>query len=98
MCSSDLAAASGLAATIDLAAIPLSPAFRAFAGEDRAACLAAATSGDDYQLLFALPAAAAPLVAATRVGTLLPGAGLSLHDAGEPVALPSKLGFQHATA
>jgi thiamine-monophosphate kinase len=92
------ATASGLAVRIDLAAVPLSPAYRAFAGQDRAARLAAATAGDDYQLLFAAPADAMPPVAATRVGTLSAGAGLSLHDAGEPVALPFHLGFQHAGA
>lgn len=50
-----MAAASGLAVAIDLDAVPLSPAARAYAGEDRPTRLAAATAGDDYELLFALP-------------------------------------------
>ena len=90
-----MAAASGLAARIDLAAVPLSPAYRAFAGDDRAARLAAATAGDDYQLLFALPKGIEPPVPATAVGALLPGAGLTLTDAGGPVPLPPRLGFEH---
>ncbi|WP_242182655.1 thiamine-phosphate kinase [Sphingomonas sp. CARO-RG-8B-R24-01] len=90
-----MAAASGLSVTLDLADIPLSDAYRGFAGEDRAARIAAATAGDDYQLLFA----AAPDVmlpcAATRVGRFAAGAGLTLIDAGEAVPLPGNLGFQH---
>ena len=35
-------------------------AYRAFAGDDRAARLAAATAGDDYQLLFAAARRLAP--------------------------------------
>jgi thiamine-monophosphate kinase len=71
-----MAAASGLVATVDLAAVPLSDDYRAFAGEDRAARIAAATAGDDYELLFAAPANRALPVAATRVGSLdaVPGA------------------------
>ncbi|MGN6268989.1 MAG: thiamine-phosphate kinase [Sphingomonas sp.] len=64
-----MAAASELGVTIDLAKVPLSPAYRAFAGDDRAARLAAATAGDDYELLFAAPADLALPVAAKRVGT-----------------------------
>jgi hypothetical protein len=64
-----MAAASELGVTIDLAKVPLSPAYRAFAGDDRAARLAAATAGDDYELLFAALADLALPVTATRVGT-----------------------------
>ena len=91
-----LAAASGLAATIDLAAVPLSAAYRAGFGDDPAARLAAATAGDDYQLLFAAAPDCLPPVAATRVGALASGAGLSLHAAGVPLPLPARLGFEHA--
>lgn len=90
-----MAAASGLAVSIDLAAIPLSDAYRAYAGADRPARLAAATAGDDYQLLFALPAGAVPPVPATRIGGFADGAGLTLTDAGLPVVLPERLGFEH---
>ncbi|MBX9881764.1 MAG: thiamine-phosphate kinase [Sphingomonas sp.] len=90
-----LAAASGLGVEIALDAVPLSPAYRAFAGDDRAARLAAATAGDDYQLLFAAPADAVLPVPATRIGALRAGAGLILTEHGEPVPLPERLGFEH---
>ncbi|KQN76320.1 thiamine-phosphate kinase [Sphingomonas sp. Leaf62] len=84
-----MAAASGLAVTIDLAAVPLSSDLRAF-GHDT---LTAATAGDDYELLFAYDTT--PPVAATRIGTFAVGTGLSLVDAGHPVPLPNRLGYQH---
>lgn len=90
-----MAEASGLALAIDLAAIPLSPAYRAFAGADRAARLVAVTGGDDYQLLFAAPDAQPPPVRATLIGRFAPGSGLTLHDAGVPLPLPVRLGYQH---
>lgn len=91
-----MAKASGLALEIDLAAVPLSPAYRSFAGDDRDARIAAATAGDDYQLLFAAPAGFVPPVPATRIGRFSPGAGLCLMDGAEAVALPPRLGFEHA--
>jgi thiamine-monophosphate kinase len=90
-----MADASGLAVAIDLARVPLSATYRAFAGEDRPARLAAATAGDDYELLFALPPDAHPVATATRIGSFAPGHGLSLTDAGEPVPLPPSLGYRH---
>ncbi|MBS0480382.1 MAG: thiamine-monophosphate kinase [Proteobacteria bacterium] len=89
--ASRMAAASGLAVTIDLALVPLSASYRAFSG-DR---MAAVTAGDDYQLLFAAPAGFAPPVPATCIGSFTPGGGLTLTDGGEPVPLPPTLGFQH---
>ena len=44
--------------------MPLSDAFLAALGDDRAARLRAATAGDDYELLFAAPADAAPTILA----------------------------------
>jgi len=85
-----MALASGLAVSIDLARVPLSTAYRAFSG-DR---LAAATAGDDYQLLFAAPEEYA--TDATRIGVFSAGSGLSVHDSGEPVPLPPSLGYEHA--
>jgi len=93
--ASRMAAASGLAVAIDLAAIPLSPDYRAFAGEDRDARIAAAAAGDDYQLLFAASPGLALPVPATRIGAFAPGSGLTLTDGPDPVPLPSRLGFQH---
>jgi thiamine-monophosphate kinase len=90
-----MAAASGLSVTLDLADVPLSDGYRAFAGDDRAARVAAATAGDDYQLLFAAAPDVALPCAATRVGWFAAGTGLTLIDAGEAVPLPRTLGFQH---
>jgi thiamine-monophosphate kinase len=90
-----MAEASGLALEIDLAAVPLSTAYRSFAGDDREARIAAATAGDDYQLLFAAPAGFDLPVPATQIGRFSIGSGLSLMDAAEAVALPARLGFLH---
>ena len=89
-----MAAASGLAVTIDLAAVPLSTAYIAWGGDRRAA----ATAGDDYELLFAFPAGVGPPVAATRIGGFTVGGGLALTDSGRPVPLPDRLGFEHRPA
>ncbi|MES2046159.1 MAG: thiamine-phosphate kinase [Pseudomonadota bacterium] len=91
-----MAAASGLAVTVDLAAVPLSDAYRRFRGDDRAARMAAATAGDDYQLLFAAAPDFAPPVAATCVGRFATGTGLTVTDDGASVPLPARLGFEHA--
>lgn len=90
-----MGAASGLAVTVDLAKIPLSDAYRTFAGDDRAARLAAATAGDDYQLLFAAAPGVAVPCAATCVGLFAAGNGLMLVDETEAVPIPGNLGFQH---
>jgi len=102
--ASRMAAASGVAFEIDLGLLPLSGAYRKTAGEDREARLAAATVGDDYELLFAAPAERASEVLAiadaiglplNRIGSAVEGAGLSLTDSGVPVPLPPSLGWQH---
>jgi thiamine-monophosphate kinase len=90
-----MAQASGLAVGIAIDALPLSDALIAHAGDDREARLAAATAGDDYQLLFALPAGESPCVAATRIGAFADGEGLALSWRGAPLALPDSLGFVH---
>ena len=90
-----MAEASGLAVAIDLALMPLSAAYRGIVGDDRAARIAAATAGDDYQLLFAAPAGWTPPVTATRIGAFTTGVGLTLTDGTDPVPLPTSLGFQH---
>jgi len=100
-----MADASGVRIMIDLAALPLSEAFRAARGDDRAARLFAATGGDDYALLAALPTgtefevtkclpSGAQLV---RIGELVAGARIVLTDAGEPIELPEHLGHEHRT-
>ncbi|WP_375427163.1 thiamine-phosphate kinase [uncultured Sphingomonas sp.] len=91
-----MADASGLAVTLDLAAVPLSPAYIAHRSDARAARLFASTAGDDYQLLFAAPPGYVPPVPAARIGDFAPGRGLALHDAGEPLPLPGMLGYEHS--
>ena len=97
--ASRLASASGVAAHIDLATLPLSDPFIASRGEDR---LFAATGGDDYALLVALAETLGPftlpLPSATRVtaiGRLVEGEGLSLTDGDTPVPIPERLGHEH---
>lgn len=98
-----MAEASRCSIAIELDALPLSSAFVAERGQDRAARLFAATGGDDYALLAALPAELDPETLSlpsgtkiSRIGSLAAdGASLSLTYAGEPVALPERLGFEH---
>lgn len=99
-----IADASGLALAIDLAAIPLSPEFLAIAGDDRAARLAAATAGDDYELLFAAPDSATEAILTlcqslklnlTPVGRFTEGAGMMLSDGDGAVPVPARLGYEH---
>lgn len=87
-----MAVASGVAVTIALDAVPLSAAYRRYAGDDP---LAAATAGDDYQLLCALPPDQRPTGHATCIGGFAPGAGLTLTRHGAEVPLPERLGFEH---
>jgi thiamine-monophosphate kinase len=101
--ASRLAQASGCNVTIDMDALPLSAAFVRERGDDLAARMFAATGGDDYALLAALPAELDPLSLSlpsqtiiARVGTLAAeGTLLSLTSGGNPVALPEQLGFEH---
>lgn len=91
---SRLLAASNAGATMELSALPLSPSYRRLVGETRAARLAAATAGDDYELLFTCNGD--PPVPATRIGEVVAGSGLQLVHDGEPVPLPPSLGWEHA--
>lgn len=87
-----MAGASGLALSIDLDAVPLP---HSMADDSRATRIAAATAGDDYQLLFAAPADATLPVSATRIGSFAAGSGLTLFDKDGPVPLPARLGYLH---
>ena len=93
--ASRMAAVSGLAVTVELAALPLSPDQLAFAGAGRDAYLAAATAGDDYELMFALPVGDEPPVGAFPIGRFEEGRGIAITWQGTPVPLPPSLGFQH---
>ena len=97
-----LASASDVSAHIDLAALPLSDDFIAARGNDRPARLFAATGGDDYALLVALPKTVEPFTLplpsgtrVTQIGRLAEGEGLSLTDGDEPVPIPERLGHEH---
>jgi len=100
-----LTEASGCAAEVDLDALPLSRAFIAERGQDRRARLFAATGGDDYALLAALPAGFDPLglplpsgSTITAIGRLAEGSGIRLRDASGPVGLPKRMGYEHRSA
>ncbi len=98
-----MAKASGCGLTVDLDQLPMSSAFVAERGSGLAARLFAATGGDDYALLAALPPEFDPATLSlpqgtkiTRIGTLSAGeASLSLISGGAPVELPKRLGFEH---
>jgi thiamine-monophosphate kinase len=99
-----MAAASGCLLSIELDRLPLSAAFVGEQGSDLPAHLFAATGGDDYALLAAIPAELDPATLSlpegtrvTRVGKLSAGEpALSLTWHGEPVGLPERLGFEHS--
>ena len=98
-----MAEASGCAIEIALDTLPLSAAFTTAMGRDAEAHLFAATGGDDYALLAALPSgidlATLSLPEGTRIeriGSLSAGEPrLSLSWHGEPIELPERLGFEH---
>ena len=96
-----MAVASGLAVTVNLAALPLSPAAAALTPDD-AARLERATAGDDYQLLFAASphadiAALAVLhrLPLTCIGTFEAGTGLRVRSADGVDCTPDRLGWEH---
>ena len=100
--ASRMCAASGCGAEIRLDALPLSRAFIAERGVDRRARIYAATGGDDYALLAALPGDFDPLglslppgTILARIGELVGGKGLKLSDAAGEVPLPEQLGYEH---
>ena len=101
-----LAEASGCAAEIALDELPLSNAFVTERGEGHGSRVFAATGGDDYALLAALPADLDPSTLSlpggasiARVGSL--GAGqpqLRLTSGGRPIELPETLGHEHRSS
>ncbi|MCL6730084.1 thiamine-phosphate kinase [Sphingomonas hankyongi] len=101
--ASRLAEASDCGADIALDLLPLSRAFVAEVGHDLASRLFAATGGDDYALLAALPAECNPLIlplpsgtTMTRIGTMTAGSpDVRLFDGVVPIPLPETLGYEH---
>lgn len=99
-----MAAASSCHVEIELDCVPLSSAFLAAVGGDRKARLAAATAGDDYELLFAAAPEAANVILAlserlglplSRIGRFGAGLGIAVADSEGPVPLPERLGYEH---
>lgn len=101
-----LAQASGCAADIDLDALVLSEAFIAAHGDDLDARLFAATGGDDYALLAALPPGLDPSTLSLPSGTRMAGIGtltdgppeIRLRSGGRAVELPERLGHEHRSS
>lgn len=99
-----MADASGCEFAIMIESIPLSAALLAVRPDVLDTRLAAATAGDDYQLLFAADANAAAAirdiasglnVAATPIGHVGVGQGITLTHRARRIALPARLGFMH---
>lgn len=101
-----LAQASGCAADIDLGLIALSDAFIQARGHDLDARLFAATGGDDYALLAALPPDLDPSTLSlpsgtrmARVGVLTAGTPeIRLSSDGQAIELPERLGHEHCSS
>ena len=98
-----MAEASGCSARIVLDSLPLSEAFVEARGDALAERLFAASAGDDYALLAALPEGLDPRTLELPAGTLLARIGalrqgppaIAATMAGELVDLPASLGFEH---
>ena len=89
-----LCRASGVAAVIDAACVPLSDAARAALGADAALLETALTGGDDYEIVLTLPAARlsafksdvqAAGVAVSEIGHVVAGDGARFIRDGEPL-------------
>ena len=99
-----LAQASRCRVRIHLDALPLSSAFVEDRGQDLKARLFAATGGDDYALLAALPPKVDPSTLSLPEGTTIERIGsieagvplVHLLNNGRPVPLPERLGFEHS--
>jgi len=100
-----LLSASSVGARIEIETLPLSAAFRQALEQNQALIDLALSGGEDYELLFTAPAAAAALLAdlaqksatpITRIGTVLPLVnGLQLFANGQQRPLPAGQGYKH---
>lgn len=82
-----LARASGTTLAIDSASVPIA------ASEDRRRD--ALRWGDDYELLFTIPADIVPPVPAHHIGTVMPSAGAPLLLDGKKLTEADRLGYEH---
>ena len=102
--ASRMAEASHCQAVIHVDTLPLSGAFVENRGQDLQARLFAATGGDDYALLAALPPEVDPSTLSLPEGTTIERIGsletgprsVRLFNEGRPVLLPERLGFEHS--
>lgn len=81
-----MAQASGVSIAIDIPCVPVADVQR------RLDCM---TWGDDYELLFTLPAGHKIAIDATRIGTVETRGFAPLFLDGEPLLNPEGLGYQH---
>lgn len=99
-----IAETSKVGIAVGASRIPISSALRALWGDDEAARIRAAISGDDYEIAFTAPeanrsavleAAMGAKVAVTEIGRVLAGGGVALLDAsGRQIVVPNR-GFTH---
>lgn len=86
---------SGVAAEVQVERLPLSPAALAALAADPGSIAAIAAGGDDYELVFTLPADRSPPAGVTEIGRCVPGQGVTLLDPqGRAIQLPAA-GWQH---
>lgn len=99
-----IARCCGCGAVIDEAAIPLSDGVNAMIAGDPGLFDVAASGGDDYELLFALPVAARAAVAeasaasgtpVARIGSLVPGSGVELRSSAGRLRRLERGGWTH---
>jgi thiamine-monophosphate kinase len=83
---------SRVAATVELARLPLSPAANAVVAGDAALRAQLATGGDDYELLFTAPAEADDEITSLSRGLGLPITEIGVIEAGEGVRLVAENG------
>jgi len=99
-----LCAVSGVAAVLEAARVPLSPAVRGALARDPALLAPVLGGGDDYELVFTAPRAAEPALAGlatalalpiTTIGRIEAGSGVRVIDeTGRDIALAAS-GYQH---
>jgi thiamine-monophosphate kinase len=99
-----LSAVSGVAAVLEAASVPLSPAVRAALASDPALLAPVLGGGDDYELVFTAPRAAEPALAGlaaalalpiTTIGRIEAGSGVRVIDeTGRDIAVAAS-GYQH---
>jgi thiamine-monophosphate kinase len=104
---SHIAEASGVAATIEVEAVPLSPAARSALVADAALLETVLTGGDDYELVFCAPPEKAEALRTlakeidlplTAVGAIAEGSGVRVLDAdGAPVTF-LQAGYTHGAS